>query len=370
MVDKVLVIGSGLYGSVFARICKDAGLDVLVVEKRKHIGGNCYDVYDEETGITIQLYGAHIFHTNNEDVWNFMNKYTKFNNFINEVKACNNGKYYSLPFNLNTFKEIYGCETAEEAKKILDEKTEKYKNITPTNLKEQALKFVGKDIYNLLIRDYTEKQWKKHCKDLSPDIIKRIPIRFEYNNNYFNDKYQGIPKKGYHTLFDNLLKGIKVIKGCNIKQQALKNFKGLIVYTGKIDEFFDYCYGKLDYRTCDFDILTLNKEYFQDRAVVNYTDKSHPYTRIIEHKYFLNEKSEKTVITIETPVKYTDNKLPLYPMNDEKNNILYNKYKEKASQMSNLIISGRLGSYAYYDMNKVVELAMKEANEFLERNKE
>lgn len=356
----VVIIGAGLYGAVFARICKDAGKSVLVIDERDHVGGN---VYDEKRGkITVQKYGAHIFHTSNEDVWNFLNKYTSFKPFKNEVKAVYKGKKYSLPFNMNTFYEIYNCKDIEKAKQIINEKTNKYKNIIPKNLEEQALKLVGEDIYNILIKGYTEKQWMKDCKDLPPEIIKRLPLRFEFNNNYFNDVYQGIPSNGYTYLINKLLEGIDV--KLNTKTTELTG--KFNVYCGKIDEFFNYCYGKLEYRSLRFKNEFILKEYIQDRAVVNYTDKNVPYTRIIEHKYFLDEKTNSTIITYEYPIKYNKNQIPFYSINNDKNNKLYEKYKEKASQIKNLLISGRLGKYKYFDMDDVVELAMKEAKEYLE----
>lgn len=355
----VVVIGAGLYGATFARICKDAGKSVLVIDERSHIGGNVYD--EKIDGITVQKYGAHIFHTSNEEVWNFINKYTSFKPFINEVKAFYKGKKYSLPFNMNTFQEIYNCRTIEDAKKIIKEKTEKYVDNVPKNLEEQALKLVGDDIYKILIKGYTEKQWMKDCKELPPEIITRLPLRFEFNNNYFNDKYQGIPSEGYTTLINNLLKGIDV--KLNTKT---KNLIGKYnVYCGKIDEFFDYCFGKLEYRTVKFENEKKSKEYEQDRAVVNYTDIDVPYTRIIEHKYFLDEKSNNTIITYEYPIEYSDDKIPFYSINNKKNNELYEKYKNKASNIKNLLISGRLGKYKYFDMDDVIELAIKEAKEYL-----
>ena len=358
----VVIIGEGLYGSVFARICKDAGKSVLVVDERNHIGGNVYD--EKINNITVQKYGAHIFHTSNEEVWNFLNKYTKFKPFINEVKAKYKNKTYSLPFNMNTVEEIYKCNSIEEAKKIINEKTKKYENIVPTNLEEQALKLVGKDIYEILIKGYTEKQWLNSCDKLPPEIITRLPLRFEYNNNYFNDIFQGIPEHGYTELIKKLLEGIDI----KLNFKTFDLIGKFNVYCGKIDEFFNYKYGKLDYRTVKFENEIINKSYFQDRAVVNYTEKTIPYTRIIEHKYFLNENSDKTIITKEFPIEYSDKCIPYYSINNEKNNNLYKKYKEEASKIKNLLISGRLGKYKYYDMDDVVELAIKEANEYLKNN--
>lgn len=362
----VVIVGAGLYGAVFARICKDAGKSVLVIEKRNHIAGNAYDYKDED--IIVQKYGAHIFHTSNEEVWKFLNNYTKFVPYIHKIKAKYNDKTYTLPFNLNTFKEIYKTDDIDKVKEILRKRTINYEH--PKNLKEQALKTVGKDIYKILIKGYTEKQWMKKCSQLPPTILSRIPIKFNHDDNYFTDKYQGIPKNGYTSLVKKLLKDIPVKLNMIFSNYDLTQYGHFVVYSGRIDEFFDYQFGKLEYRSVDFEILKLNSAFYQDRAVVNYTSKKEDYTRIIEHKYFLNNISDKTIITIERPIKFTKNSEAYYPINNEKNNQLYCKYLELASKISDRILfSGRLGKYKYLDMDKVVELAINEANEYLRRTK-
>lgn len=360
----VVVVGAGLYGAVFARICKDAGKSVLVIEKRNHIGGNVYDYKIE--GITVQKYGAHIFHTSSKMVWDFLNKYTDFAPYLHRVKAKYKGRTYTLPFNLNTFNEVYGTDDIDEINKILEERRVYVEK--PKNLKEQALKFVGKDIYNILIKGYTEKQWMTSCSKLPPEIIKRIPIKLNHDDNYFSDSYQGLPMNGYTEMVKNILEGIDVKLNTNFTNYDLSHYGKFIVYTGRIDEFFNYQFGPLDYRSLTFDIQILNTPFFQDRPVINYTDKKIPYTRIIEHKRFLNEISDKTVITYEIPSKYSTNKEAYYPINNDKNNKLYLKYYELAKKLKDKILfSGRLGKYKYLDMDKVVELAINEANDYLRR---
>ena len=354
----LIIVGAGLYGSTFARVCTDAGKKVLVIDERKHIGGNCYD--EKIKGITVQKYGAHIFHTSDESIWSFVNRFTNFVPFINKVKAVYKNKEYSLPFNMNTFYELWGITSAEMAKFKIEQ--EKVKNENPKNLEEQALSLVGKTIYETLIKGYTEKQWMRKCTELPPEIIMRLPLRFEYNNNYFNDIYQGIPINGYTSMIEKMLNDIDIVLNTKITHIPDDIFT---VYTGRIDELFNYRFGKLEYRSVKFKNRILHKEYFQDRAVVNYTDKKVPYTRIIEHKYFLNEQTKNTYISYEIPEKYTKSSIPAYSINNKINNELYQQYLELANQYNNLLVSGRLGKYKYLDMDDVISLAIDEANKYL-----
>lgn len=351
-----LIIGAGWFGATFARVATDKGKRCLVIDKRNHIGGNAYS--ERRNGIDVHIYGPHIFHTNDERIWTFVNKYSEFNNFVLSPKVTRNGKMYSLPFNMNTFNQIWGCTRPSEARQIIN--LQKFIG-DPTNLEEQALSLVGKDIYELLIRDYTRKQWQRDPKDLPTFIIKRLPLRFEYNDNYFDDRYQGIPVNGYTALFEKLLDGISC--KCNIdffenkhywQQQAKK-----IVFTGKIDEFYNYQYGELDYRSLAFEHEEIAIDNFQGCAVVNYPDASVPYTRIIEHKHFSRAKTSSTIITKEIPTTWTRSQVPYYPINDDTNTAIYNCYKDRAEQEKNVIFGGRLAEYRYYDMHQVIASAMK-----------
>ena len=359
----ILFVGSGLHNAVFARLATDMGYKCLVIEKRNHIGGNIYD--KKIDGINVHMYGAHIFHTSDDEVWNFVNQYTTFNNYINSPIANYNGELYNLPFNMNTFHQIWNdVITPEQAMVRINE--QKHNTIDkPRNLEEQSISLVGETIYKKLIKGYTEKQWGKDCKDLSPDIIKRLPLRFTYNNNYFNDKYQGIPVNGYTDLIEKLFDGCEVRTGVDYfsAQSYFNLIAKTIVYSGPIDRYFNYKYGKLDYRSLKFETLSLIGQNYQGNAVVNYTDRETPYTRIIEHKHFdvWNEdvlNKETTIITKEYPVKYKEGMEPYYPINDEKNMSLYNKYKEESEKLTNVIFGGRLGEYKYYDMDKVIRSAM------------
>jgi UDP-galactopyranose mutase len=350
-----LIIGSGIFGAVCARELTNKGYKCLVIEKRNHIGGNCYT--EKIDGINIHKYGAHIFHTSNKEVWNYVNKFVEFNSYKHHVLANYKNEIFSLPFNMFTFNKLWGVNTPEEAKNIIEQ--QKFKG-DPNNLEEQALSLVGKDIYEKLIKGYTEKQWMKKCTELPSFIIKRLPVRFTYDNNYFFDPYQGIPKNGYTELFEKLLDNIEV--KLNIDYFTDKDyFNSLaknIIYTGPIDKFYDYCFGELEYRPLKFKHTTLNQENYQGHSVVNYTEDVIPYTRIIEHKHFNNDVSSKTIITKEYPIEWNKNEEPYYPINDNLNQEKYLKYKKLADQEENIIFGGRLAEYKYYDMHQVIESAL------------
>lgn len=362
-----LIVGSGLYGAIVARELKNAGYKVLIIEKRNHIAGNVYT--EKRDNINVHVYGAHIFHTSDEKVWNYVNKYAKFNDFINSPLAYYKGEYYHMPFNMNTFHEIWGVNTAEEAKAKIEEEKAKENIKEITNLEEQAISLVGRTIYERLVKGYTEKQWGRDCKDLPSFIIKRLPLRFEYNNNYFNDIYQGIPIGGYTKLVENIVGDIEVklnedyLKNKDYWNTQAKN----IIYTGAIDEFYDYKFGELEYRSLKFEVERIEKEFYQKNCVINYTEREVPYTRIIEHKYFENDKSDVTWITKEYPADYKKGMEKFYPMNDEKNNNLYKKYAELASNEKNIFFGGRLGKYKYYDMDDVIAEALKDFEEIRNR---
>lgn len=362
-----LIVGSGLYGAIVARELKNAGYKVLIIEKRNHIAGNVYT--EKRDNINVHVYGAHIFHTSDEKVWNYVNKYAKFNDFINSPLAYYKGEYYHMPFNMNTFHEIWGVNTAEEAKAKIEEEKAKENIKEITNLEEQAISLVGRTIYERLVKGYTEKQWGRDCKDLPSFIIKRLPLRFEYNNNYFNDIYQGIPIGGYTKLVENIIGDIEVklnedyLKNKDYWNKQAKN----IIYTGAIDEFYDYKFGELEYRSLKFEVERIEKEFYQKNCVINYTEREVPYTRIIEHKYFENDQSPVTWITKEYPSDYKKGMEKFYPMNDEKNNNLYKKYAELASNEKNIFFGGRLGKYKYYDMDDVIAEALKDFEEIRNR---
>lgn len=357
MYDYVIV-GAGFFGATFARIATDAGKKCLVIDKRNHIGGNAYS--EKRDGIDVHMYGPHIFHTNNEQIWEFVNRFSEFNNFVLSPKVYRDGRMYSLPFNMNTFYEMWGCTTPQQAKQIID--SQKF-NGDPKNLEEQALSLVGRDIYELIIRDYTAKQWQKEPKDLPSFIIKRLPLRFIYDNNYFDDRYQGIPVNGYDRLFFSMLNGIEVVLGVDYHEhRTYWNSQGKkIVYTGKIDEFFDYEFGELEYRSLDFEHQLLEVDNFQGNSIVNYPDLSVPWTRIVEHKHFTRAKTEHTIITKEIPTKWDRTKVPYYPINDNKNNSIYEKYREKSESTDKFIFGGRLSDYKYYDMHQAIGAAIKTA---------
>ena len=354
-----LIVGAGLFGAVFAREMTDFGKKCLVIDKRNHIAGNIY--CENVEGINVHKYGAHIFHTNDDEVWEYTNRFAKFNNFINSPIANYKGEFYNLPFNMNTFHQLWGVNTAEEAKAKIESQIKELNIGEPKNLEEQALKLVGKDVFEKLIKGYTEKQWGRQCKDLPAFIIKRIPLRFEYDNNYFIAKYQGIPIGGYTKMVDKMLEGIDA-KIDTDYFDFIKNTKDTfkkIVFTGKIDEFFGYKYGKLEYRTVRFENETLDMEDYQGNAVINYTEYEIPYTRIIEHKHFEFTKCPKTVISKEYPCEWKEGMEAYYPINDEKNGELYKKYNELASSRKDVIFGGRLGEYKYYDMDKVIARALE-----------
>lgn len=358
-----LIVGAGLYGATFANMKLKQGKTCFIIEKRNHIGGNVYT--ESINGINVHKYGAHIFHTSDEKVWNYVNQFADFNNYINSPIANFKGELYHLPFNMNTFKEMWGVETPEEAKAIIEKQRQAEGITEPKNLEEQALSLVGRDIYEKLIKGYTEKQWGRGCKDLPSFIIRRLPLRFEYNNNYFNDKYQGIPIGGYTGMIEKMLEGIEVRLNTDYKS-FLETNKDItydkVLYTGPIDEYFDYKLGQLEFRSLRFknEILSEVDDY-QGNAVMNFTDRETPYTRIIEHKHFEFNKCKGTVVTKEYPAAWKPGDEPYYPINDDRNNTLYDEYKALAEKEEGVIFGGRLGSYKYYDMDKVIAAAMDAA---------
>jgi UDP-galactopyranose mutase len=357
-----LIVGSGLFGSVFAYKAKQAGKKVLVIEKRCHPGGNVY--CDKIEGINIHAYGAHIFHTNNKEIWDFVNSFVSFNRYTNSPVAKYKDKLYNLPFNMNTFYALWGVTTPVEAKKIIEEQRNEAKISEPKNLEEQAISLVGKDIYKKLIKEYTEKQWGRKCADLPAFIIKRIPVRFTYDNNYFNDLYQGIPIGGYNKLISGILDGIEIKTEIDFfcDRQYWESCAENIIFTGKIDEFYNYIFGNLEYRTVRFETEILQCENFQGNAVVNYTDASVPYTRIIEHKHFEFGNQPKTVISKEYSEEWSDGKEAFYPINNDKNNAVYNRYYSLALKETNIIFGGRLAEYKYYDMDVIIKNALERSN--------
>ena len=354
-----LIVGAGLFGAVFARKALDSGKKCLVVDKRSHIGGNIYT--EKVENINVHKYGAHIFHTSDERVWEYVNRFAEFNSFVNMPKANYKGRIFSLPFNMNTFRELWGVETAEQAKaRIAEGVNSEYKE-NPENLEEQAINLVGRELYEILVKGYTEKQWGRDCRELPPFIIKRLPLRFEYNNNYFNDKYQGIPVGGYTAMVEKMLDGADVLLNTDyLANRAELDVKAkTVIFTGRTDEFYGYSLGKLDYRSLRFDTETLNTEDFQGNAVINYTEREVPFTRIIEHKHFENSKSPVTVVTREYPQEFDGENEPYYPVNDERNNALYEKYRKLAESESKVVFGGRLGMYKYLDMDKTVAAALE-----------
>lgn len=352
-----LIVGSGFFGSICAYELEKAGYKCLVLEKRDHIGGNCYT--EKKDGINIHTYGPHIFHTSNEEVWRWINQFVSFNNFIYSPVANYKDEIYSLPFNMWTFSKLWEVTSPQEAKEMI-ERQSKYIG-EPTNLEEQAIKLVGKDVYNKLIKGYTEKQWRKPCVELPKEIIKRLPVRFTYNNNYFNDKYQGIPIGGYTQIFKKLLTNVDVyLKMDYLQDREYWNNKAKkVIYTGPIDKFYDYQFGELEYKTTRFEHQVKEIDNWQGVAVVNYTDVNVPYTRTIEHKHFEGIESPTTWITHEYPTEYKSNITePMYPVNDKENNTKYNQYKDLADKEENIIFGGRLAEYKYYDMHQVIASAL------------
>lgn len=365
-----LIVGAGLYGAIFAHEAKNAGKKVLVIDKRSTVAGNIYT--EEIEGIHVHKYGAHIFHTNNKKVWEYINQFAEFNRFTNSPVANYKGELYSLPFNMYTFNKMWGVVTPEEAEKKINEQRKEIVG-EPKNLEEQAISLVGRDIYEKLIKGYTEKQWGRDCRELPSFIIKRLPVRLTFDNNYFNALYQGIPIGGYTKMINNLLKDIKVELNVDYleNKQKYNSIAKKIIYTGAIDAYFDYKFGNLEYRSVKFENELLDIPNFQGNAAVNYTDKDTPWTRIIEHKWFEFGKDEegkdlpKTIISKEYSSEWKPGDEPYYPVNDEKNGKLYEEYKRMADKEKNVIFGGRLGEYKYYDMDATVASVLKKCNEIL-----
>ena len=354
-----LIVGSGLFGAIFAHEANKKGKKCLVIDKREHIGGNIYT--KEIEGINVHVYGAHIFHTSNKEVWDYINQFAEFNRYTNSPVARYKNEVYNLPFNMNTFNKLWGVFTPKEAKAKIEEELKEVNINAPQNLEEQAIKLVGKTIYEKLVKGYTEKQWGMRATELPSFIIKRLPVRFTYDNNYFNDKYQGIPEGGYTQIIEKMLDGIEVKLNYDYfeHKEELENIAEKIIFTGPIDQYYNYCFGELQYRSVRFETEILEMENYQGNAVVNYTEYEIPYTRIIEHKHFEFGTQPKTVISREYSDTWDKNKEPYYPINNNRNNELYGKYKELAKNDSKVIFGGRLGQYKYYDMHKVIEEALK-----------
>ena len=370
-----LIAGAGLFGAVFAHEMHKQGRKVLVVEKRDHIAGNIYT--EKVMGINVHRYGAHIFHTSDEEVWNYVNQYARFNHYVNSPVAVYRDELYNLPFNMNTFSRMWNIKTPKEAKEIIAKQTGEFAGITPQNLEEQALQLAGRDVYEKLVKGYTEKQWGRDCKDLPAFIIRRLPLRFTYDNNYFNDRFQGIPEGGYTQIVEKLLEDIPVLTGVSLQEYQTANAARTadeqdswdrLLYTGMIDEYYHYRLGMLEYRSLRFETEELPEEdNYQGNAVVNYTEREVPYTRIIEHKHFEFQTGEGTVITREYPATWKKGDEPYYPINDEKNGALYAQYAELAKKEANVLFGGRLGQYKYYDMDKVIRSALDMVKEELAR---
>ena len=366
-----LIVGAGLFGAVFAHEAVKAGKSVLVIDKRDHIAGNIYT--REEDGINVHQYGAHIFHTSDKKIWDYVNEFAEFNNYINSPVAIYKDELYNLPFNMNTFSKMWNIKTPKEAQDIIAAQIADLGIADPQNLEEQALSLAGRDVYEKLVKGYTEKQWGRDCKDLPAFIIKRLPLRFTYDNNYFNDRFQGIPMGGYTQIVEKLLEGADVRLGEDFFEFKKNGcFSGnfqvdydKIIFTGMIDEYYDFCYGPLEYRSVRFETEKLDVENYQGNAVVNYTDREVPYTRIIEHKHFEFGKQPVTIISKEYSAEWHPGIEPYYPVNDDKNSALYAKYKELADKEENVYFGGRLGQYKYYDMDKVIAAALEMIAEVL-----
>ena len=353
-----LVAGAGLYGAVFAYEAKKRGKEVLVIDRRDHKGGNIY--CEEVNGINVHKYGAHIFHTSNKKVWEYVNQFAEFNRYTNSPVANYKGELYNLPFNMNTFNKMWGVITPQEAAAKIEEQRKEAGITEPKNLEEQAISLVGKDIYEKLIKGYTQKQWGRKCTELPSFIIKRLPVRLTFDNNYFNDLYQGIPMGGYNVIIDKMLDGVEVELGTDYlaNKDKYENIADKIIFTGPIDEFYDYCFGPLEYRSVRFETEELPVENYQGNAVINYTDAETPYTRIIEHKHFEFGTQPTTVISKEYSAEWKVGDEPYYPVNNDKNAALYQKYLDKSKEENKVIFGGRLGEYKYYDMDKVIESAL------------
>ncbi len=367
-----LIVGAGLFGAVFAREMRQQGRRVLVIDRREHIAGNIYT--ESVMDIQVHRYGAHIFHTSDKKIWDYVNQFAEFNHYINSPIAYYKGELYNLPFNMNTFSKMWGVVTPAQAREKIAEQIEKLQITEPKNLEEQALSLVGTDVYEKLVKGYTEKQWGRDCKDLPSFIIKRLPLRFTYDNNYFNDRYQGIPVGGYTLMVENMLQGIEVRTGISYQEFAVEHeIDGLpmiidregntyrkVVYTGMMDEYFDHCLGHLEYRSLRFETQELPEcDNYQGNAVVNYTEREVPYTRIIEHKHFTFGAQPGTVITREYPAQWREGDEPYYPVNDERNDDLFRQYLALAAKKEHVIFGGRLGQYRYYDMDKVIAAALE-----------
>lgn len=361
-----LIVGAGLYGAVCARELTDAGKHCLVIEKRNHIAGNCFT--QEIEGIQVHTYGGHIFHTSTERVWAYVNRFAKFNSYVNSPIANYHNKLYNLPFNMNTFYQMWGVTTPDEARAEIARQVKEAGITEPRNLEEQAIALVGRDIYEKLVKGYTEKQWGRACAELPAFIIKRLPVRFTFDNNYFNDLYQGIPQGGYTAMVENMLTSIEVKLTTDYlaDKSALDAMASHVIYTGAIDQYYDYCFGALEWRSLRFETEILDMDNYQGVAAVNYTDSETPYTRILEHKHFEFGKQEKTVITREYPQPWVKGDEAYYPINDEANQCLYEKYKALADKEGNMIFGGRLGTYHYYDMDKVIDAALVRSVSILE----
>lgn len=359
-----LIVGTGLFGAVFAHEMKLAGRSCFCIDRRENVGGNIYT--QNRGGIQVHKYGAHIFHTSNRRIWEYVNRFAEFNNYINSPVAVYKDELYNLPFNMNTFSKMWGVRTPDQAKTMIEEQRAEYNIGQPQNLEEQALSLVGRDVYEKLVKGYTEKQWGRDCKDLPSFIITRLPVRFTYDNNYFTDRYQGIPIGGYTQIIEKLLEGIPVLPGISYRDFLAKNAAKAkpdifdkVVYTGMIDEYFDYQLGELQYRSLRFEEEELpDCDNYQGNAVVNYTEREVPYTRIIEHKHFEFGTGAGTVITREYPADWKKGDEPYYPINDERNNTLFAEYQKLAEQEKDVLFGGRLGQYKYYDMDKVIEAAL------------
>ena len=356
-----LVVGAGLYGAVFARQAADAGKKVLVIDKRSHIGGNVYTEPVED--IQVHVYGAHIFHTNDREVWAYVNRFAEFNRFTNAPVANYKGELYALPFNMHTFHKMWGVVTPSQAEEKIRQQREEAGITEPKNLEEQAISLVGRDVYEKLIKGYTQKQWGRPCRELPAFIIKRLPVRLTFDNNYFNALYQGIPMGGYTKMVENMLRGIEVRLGVDYLQdrQTLDALAEKVVFTGPIDAYYDYRLGYLQYRSVRFETQVLDMPNFQGNAAVNYTDAETPWTRIIEHKWFEFGTQPKTVISREYSSEWKPGDEPYYPVNDERNNALYQQYKALADREEKVIFGGRLGQYKYYDMDQVIAQALQDS---------